>query len=347
MKNASSQKPSMKSLGHFNRKPIGGSREQVVSVSPLAPDQAIPIVVRPVADEVDLALWAEENREFVKGLLLEHRAVLFRGFDIKRATDFKSFVMATSSGDLLEYTDRSTPRNEVDDGIYVSTIYPADQRINLHNEGTYWMTWPLKIYFCCLQAPEQGGQTPIADVRSVLARIDPEVIASFIEKRVMYVRNYNDGFGLTWQDVFQTQDPAQVEAYCRENEIDFEWKALGRLRTKQIRPAVRRHPRTREQVWFNHAAFFHICARDSEVRRGLLELFDEQDLPYMTYYGDGAQIAPSVVEQINEAYKSEKVVFQWQEGDILMLDNMSVAHGREPYKGDRQIIVAMAEPYRE
>ena len=30
--------------------------------------------------------------------------------------------------------------------------------------------------------------------------------------------------GLPWQDVFQTADKAEVEAYCRDNRIQFEWK---------------------------------------------------------------------------------------------------------------------------
>jgi hypothetical protein len=38
------------------------------------------------------------------------------------------------------------------------------------------------------------------------------------------------------------------------------------------------------------------------------------------------------------------VAFPWQKGDILLLDNMLVAHGRAPYAGPRKVVVAMAEP---
>jgi alpha-ketoglutarate-dependent taurine dioxygenase len=294
-----------------------------------------------------LSTWARENQVKVESLLLEHRALLFRGFDITTPADFKAVVLATSDGNLLEYTDRSTPRYTVTDGVYVSTIYPADQRIDLHNEGTYWISWPLKLYFCCLKAADQGGETPIADVRAVLSRIDPVVRQRFSDKKIMYVRNYNDGFGLTWQEVFQTNDSLEVEAYCRKNAIEFEWKDGARLRTRQVRPATRNHPRTDEMVWFNHGAFFHISARDEGVSKGLLGMFDEQDLPYMTYYGDGTSIAESDIHHISDAYESERIVFAWEPGDILLLDNMSVAHGRQPYSGERRIIVAMAEPHTE
>jgi hypothetical protein len=40
----------------------------------------------------------------------------------------------------------------------------------------------------------------------------------------------------------------------------------------------------------------------------------------------------------------EKRAFAFQTGDVLMLDNMLAAHGREPYGGQRSVLVAMAEP---
>jgi alpha-ketoglutarate-dependent taurine dioxygenase len=347
MDSPSSQKPSLKGLGSVSRKPIDLSRREAVKADHLKPGQPIPFVVEPLADRINLMAWARDNREFIDSLLLKHRALLFRGFDVNTVADFKNFATLTCNGGLLEYNDRSSPRHEVGDRVYVSTVYPAGRRINLHNEGSYWFAWVLKIYFCCLKAAEQGGETPIADVRRVFDRLSSSVKESFEQKGVMYVRNYNDGFGLTWQEAFQTGNRAEVEAYCQHNEIESEWKEGGRLRTRQVRPAVRQHPRTGEPVWFNHAAFFHISSREPEVREGLTEAFDEQDLPYMTFYGDGTPIEASAIEEIKEAYQQEKIIFTWRDGDVLLLDNMSIAHGRESYKGDRRIVVAMGEPYRE
>jgi hypothetical protein len=69
------------------------------------------------------------------------------------------------------------------------------------------------------------------------------------------------------------------------------------------------------------------------------------DLPNNTYYGDGSPIESSVLDEIREAYRREAASFAWQEGDILMLDNMLVAHSRNPYVGRREVLVAMAEPF--
>jgi len=337
-------KPANPKLGAGKRKPVKTSADTLVKTRYFC-SQPIPLVVEPEIPGVNLLTWAANNQETVKTWLLQHRALLFRNFNITTTAQFDQFIQATSNAGLLEYRDRSSPRHEVGDKIYTSTDYPPDQSIFLHNEGTYWQTYPLKIYFCCLTVATQGGETPIADSQKILQRIDPKIRDYFIEKQVLYVRNYNDGFGLPWQTVFQTTDKAVVEEYCRNHAIEFEWKAGNRLRTCQVRPAIAQHPLTGEKVWFNHAAFFHVSTLPLPIRQALLAEFAEADLPHNTYYGDGSLIEPFVLDEIRNAYHQETVIFPWQAGDILLLDNMLVAHGRRPFVGSRKVVVGMADPY--
>jgi len=345
VKTVKKKKMSLKKIGAIDRQAVKVPNEgELVTTRPLRAEGG-PLVVEPAVEGVDLASWASASGEKVRGWFEEHRAVLFRGFEITDVESFQAVVNATTEGELLEYRDRSTPRTTVGEGIYVSTIYPADQHIKLHNEGTYWRFFPGRIYFCALKTAEEGGETPIADVRKVLARLDPEVRERFREHGVLYVRNYNDGLGLPWQEVFQTESREEVEEYSRKNQIEVEWKEGGRMRSRQRRPAIRRHPESGEDVWFNHAAFFHVTSLEPSMRETLLADFGEEGLPYNTYYGDGSPIGAEVVAEIHAAYDAEKIVFSWQPGDILMLDNLCFAHGRRPYKGERQIVVAMSEPY--
>jgi alpha-ketoglutarate-dependent taurine dioxygenase len=169
-------------------------------------------------------------------------------------------------------------------------------------------------------------------------------VERFVEKQWMYVRNFGDGLGLPWQSVFQTTDRAVVEQHCRRAGIEVEWKSEDRLRTRAVRPAVARHPRTGELVWFNHATFFHVSTLEPSVRDEMLRQFEEEDLPTNTYYGDGSPIEPSVLDELREAYRQEEIAFPWEEGDVLMVDNMLVAHGRAPYDGARKILVGMTQP---
>ena len=205
----------------------------------------------------------------------------------------------------------------------------------------------MKIWFHCIQPAHKGGRTPIADSRKIFKRLDPDIIKKFAQREVMYVRNYGEGLGLTWQEVFQTRDRPLVEAHCRNASIQFEWLGDSGLRTRQVRPAIRRHRRTGEMLWFNHAAFFHVTSLDANARDSLLAVINEEDLPYNTFYGDGSAIEPEVLDRIRAAYRDETVGFDWQTGDVLMLDNMLTSHGREPFEGPRKIAVAMAEPFAE
>lgn len=327
-------------LKNVKRRIVNLSSSKLVETGLMSSQQAIPLVVQPVIDGLDITQWVQNNRDLVDTLLLKHRALLFRGFKVKTAQEFKKFVKITSNGELLNYVDRTSPRTTVGEQVYTSTVYPSNYPILLHNELTYAIKYPLKIYFCCTKVAQTGGETPIADGRRVYQHIDEKILHQFIEKKWMLVRNYNDGFGLPWQEVFQTDDKAKVEAYCRENLIEFSWKEDSRLQTRQIREPVHYHPQTGEPIWFSHVGFFHY----TNLNADLLSEFNEHELPYNTYYGDGTPIAIPVIEHINQAYQQEKVIFQWEGGDILMLDNMSIAHGREPYKGEREVLVAMSEP---
>jgi alpha-ketoglutarate-dependent taurine dioxygenase len=52
-----------------------------------------------------------------------------------------------------------------------------------------------------------------------------------------------------------------------------------------------------------------------------------------------------VLEEVRRVYTEASVTFAWQKGDVLLLDNFLASHGREPFEGPRQVLVAMAQLY--
>ena len=335
--------PGINKLGAFRRRSIDVSAQELVKAEPLQSEDGLPLVVQPVEKRLSPVDWARNNQQFIEQNLLRYGAILFRGFNLSTIEDFAQFVSAFA-GELLPYNERSSPRHQIGPNIYTSTDYPANQGIFLHNENSYQNTWPMKIFFFCVTPATEGGETPIADCRKIGLRIDPEIKERFLQKKVMYVRNFGSGFGLTLQDAFQTTDKEVIEEHCRRAGIEVEWKGMDRLRTRAIRPALERHPVTGELIWFNHATFFHVSTLEAAVREALLMEFSEEDLPTNTYYGDGTPFDPVVLDQLREIYWKETVKFQWLKGDLLLLDNMLVAHGRAPFAGPRQIAVGMSEP---
>jgi alpha-ketoglutarate-dependent taurine dioxygenase len=122
-----------------------------------------------------------------------------------------------------------------------------------------------------------------------------------------------------------------------------EWTDSGGLRVKQRCRAVLRHPRTGEMTFFNQVQLHHIYCLEPAVRQSLLTMFNLEDLPRHVYYGDGSAIEECVMDHIGEVYEKNAVRFQWQHGDMITLDNMLTAHGRDPYSGLRKIVVALGD----
>ena len=303
----------------------------------------LPLLLQPGAGGVDPVAWAAARRDFLAEQLDRHGGILLRGFGLSTERDFESFV-AAACGSPLAYSERSSPRTQVSGHIYTSTDHPAEQSIFLHNEQSYNLSFPQKIVFFCMRPAERGGETPIADTRRVFARLPEEVRDRFLDQGYMYVRNFGCGMGLSWQEAFQTEDPAEVEQYCRANGIEWEWGRDDRsLRTRQVRRAAALHPRTGEPAWVNHITFFHVSTLEPRLREVLLAELGVEGLPNNTYYGDGTPIEPEVTELLRAAYRTETVAFPWQQGDVLLLDNMTVAHGRNPFSGPRKVVVGMAD----
>ncbi|NEY32352.1 TauD/TfdA family dioxygenase [Streptomyces sp. PRKS01-65] len=284
------------------------------------------------------------DREGLRAALRERGALLLRGFDVQGPDGFAALVRALS-GEPLPYTERSSPRSVIKGNVYTSTDYPPGEEIFLHNENAYQASWPLTLFFHCVRPPLTGGATPLADTRRVLAAIDEEVRREFERRRWMVVRNYGDLVGLPWQEAFGTTDRAEVERYCRDRGIQARWLPGGGLRTRAVRDAVHRHPVTGEPVWFNHATVFHVSTLPASARRGLLEMLGEENLPSQTYYGDGEAIPDDVMDHLRACYRAASTRFDYRADDVLVIDNMLVCHGREPFTGPRRIAVAMAEPY--
>ena len=302
----------------------------------------IPLIVTAPDAATDSAAWFASQRDWIDDALLEHGALLFRGFPMGTEQAFD--MLATELfGERLAYVYRSTPRTSVGKNIYTTTEYPADEHIPLHNENAYQRDWPLRLAFCCLQAAASGGQTPLADTGRVTLGLPEALIDRFRERGVMYVRNYYDYLDLPWQTVFQTEDKAEMEAFCEARDIEVHWKPDGGLRTVQRAQALATHPRVGRELWFNQAHLFHVSALDADTRSALTDLFPEEDLPRNAFYGDGTPISESDLSEIRGAFEREKVMFDWKAGDVLLLDNMLVSHGRAPFTGQRRVLAALGE----
>ena len=315
-----------------------------ISVEALETVGGMPLLLNVDTGGRRLLEWAAEEAAAIEQVVQQNGALLLRGLPVHSSKQFGDVLSLLFGGELLDYAYRSTPRTELRGKVYTATEYHADQAIPQHNENAYANNWAMRIGFLCLLPSEQGGATPIGDSRRVYQMIPAGIRERFERHGVMYVRNYSD-VDLPWQEVFQTGDKAEVERYCAANGIDCEWRPDNGLRTVQVNPASAVHPVTGEKVWFNQAHLFHVSSLQPEVRSSPLAALGEDELPRNTFYGDGSPIEEEVLDQIRAVYDRTTLAFPWQQGDLLLLDNMLFTHGRQPYVGERKVLVGMARPH--
>jgi alpha-ketoglutarate-dependent taurine dioxygenase len=305
--------------------------------------RGFPLVIERDGEPAGLVTFAREHRDLLNARVREHGAVLLRGFETAAPEAFAALVTALG-GLPLDYVHGNSPRTKLTSAnVYTSTEYPPEFPIPLHNEMSYASRWPRRLFLHCVTAPTAGGRTPIADSREILRRLPGGVRERFTTKGVLYAQNLHGGMGLgrSWQDTYETADAATVEGHLRDLEVDFEWTADGGLRTRQRRPATLVHPELGEEVWFNQADQWHWSGAGPGLGEELVDLLGEDDLPTSCSYGDGSPIALGDLAEVRRVSQECAVRFDWRPGDLMMLDNMRLAHGREPYSGQRRILLAM------
>jgi alpha-ketoglutarate-dependent taurine dioxygenase len=313
-------------------------------------EHSLPVVFSPAQGKPDASAligWLKEHEAELEAALTEVGGVLLRGFDLPDEDAFQQ-VAQSYLHELLPYMEGQSPRTKVREaGIYTSTEYPKDQTVTLHHELSYSADPPPRILFFCKVEATTGGETPVVDGRRVAEKLDPAVRERFERLGVLYFKHMHGdpeggiGRGKSWQAHFETDDRAKVEAYLRRNQVEFEWNADQSLTTRQKRPALVPHRGDGRAVWFNQANLWHLSNFPERVQKNLLKLLTEKQLPTHAYYGDGSPIAAEDMQHVRQVCLDESTKFLWKSGDLMILDNHTVAHGRMPFDGPRKVLVAL------
>lgn len=299
--------------------------------------------ILPVAGPVDAAGWAAEHRELLTATLLTHGAVLVRGLGVHDAATLER-VSARLMASTVTDRESFARRRPLGGPVFSSLEWPADQPMCMHHEQSYLLEIPRLLAVGCFTAPASGGCTGLADAEAVLAALPAALVARFAETGWMVKRSFQNVIGVSWRDAFGAAGRGAAEKYLVDNRISFDWQEPDGLRTRQVRDAVPQHPVTGRPVWCNQIAFLNEWTMDPAVREYLVMQLGADGLPFTTCYGDGEPITAETIDTINEVYESLTVREPWQAGDLLLVDNIRMAHSREPYQGDRETGMVQGDP---
>ncbi|WP_434711740.1 non-ribosomal peptide synthase/polyketide synthase [Pseudomonas sp. D3-27] len=338
--------PKADKLGKFLKRsatPAARPRPALVRESLVAAPQRFPLMLEPGDPHLDVIEWVRQNRPFIEQKLAEHAGILFRGFELDGIQGFEAFAEAIQPGLYGQYGD--LPKKEGGKNTYRSTPYPERKMILFHNESSHQDRWPRKQMFYCEQAAPVGGATPVVDCRLMYEKLPADLREKFEDKGLLYVRTFTDKLDVSWQHFFKTEDRREVEARCRAGGIQWRWLDNDELQTRTPGPAIITHPITGEKSFFNQVQLHHIHWLEPDVRQDLLSMYGLDRMPRHVYYGDGTPIEDEVMARIGELYEACAVRFDWRKGDVILLDNMLVAHARDPFEGPRKIVVAMGDMY--
>ncbi|MDQ1035476.1 alpha-ketoglutarate-dependent taurine dioxygenase [Streptomyces sp. V3I8] len=331
-----------------DRRTTEGNHPMTSSSRTLLPDLDLrpgsPPVLRAGAVH-DARAWAGAHRDALRAVVAGHGSVLVRGLGLGDP-DTTADVFRLLSDSLMPDRESFAPRRTYADGVYSSSKWPPNQQMCMHHELSYALDLPGLMLFACLDAPDGGGATAVADAVDVLNALPGALTERFAREGWLLTRTYNDEIGATLAESFGTEDRAAVEGYCRSHAIETAWQDDGSLHTRQRRAAVVRHPVTGQPCWFNQIAFLNEWTMDPEVREYLVDVYGPDGLPFNTRHGNGDPIGEDVVREINAVYEAHTAREPWRSGDLLLVDNIRTAHGREPFEGPREVLAALADPVR-
>jgi alpha-ketoglutarate-dependent taurine dioxygenase len=343
------------------------STNQRILGPPHPPNTPIPLALqpskstKPTLESAIATVKSLQRTETLTSLLAKHGTLLFRGLPIHSASDFSAFAHA------FGFSPHEIIGIVVDRPLLAPNVAPANEapkevRIYNHNESPQVPHAPEYVFFYANRAPNKGGETPISSSLELFHRTRseiPEFIDLLAEKgvksSVTYTveRQYVGGstlrqaFGKEFVDGDDEQTKrskveAQISRYGRGQYTTFEWSdgadGQGQVLTLTHHlPVIRTQPGTNLPTLFTGLAAYYKNNLEAKTGSGA----GRKNVAVQTF-GDGTPIPEEYLATLARITDEIRVLHRWQEGDVLVFDNVIAQHGREPWEGDQGDRVVLA-----
>jgi alpha-ketoglutarate-dependent taurine dioxygenase len=328
-----------------------------VQLTPYERGQGLPLFIQPTEPRLKTHAdhfrdWYWDHAQAIDALLYEAGALVFRGFALGNTEEFDTLV-ANYEPLAGGYSGGSTPRGQLAERVFEATSSPPYLQIAIHQEMVYLPTYPERLAFFCRMPAVEGGETILGDMRRLTAELDRDFVSQVDSLGVLYTRNLRDRnistgsaqfdpIHKSWQDAFFTEDPDEAVRQAEAMGLGAEWLDDASLSVTYLAPGLIDHPRTGERMWFNQIQTFNLGTHNTEN----YHLYEEQygasgRFPFEATLGDGTRLTSKQAYALAETAERCAVAFPWSSGDLLLIDNYRVAHGRNTFTGLRDVQVAL------
>ncbi|KAF2791864.1 Clavaminate synthase-like protein [Melanomma pulvis-pyrius CBS 109.77] len=326
-------------------------------------DHAFPLALKanenwnPTLDEAVASIKRASESDEIFQLVKSHGgAVLLRGLPIKTPDDY-SRVAHAFGFQAHEEVGRPPIRTVLAPNVKTANEGPPELPIWPHNEYGWSIVNPAWLTFSCLAVPPTGGATPIISsigLANALQKRAPVFYEKLLAQGVRYVYRYgreqvqsNTGasiFAAYGQHIESGDDEEtireKVENEVRRHSNRFEWHEDGSLSVTHIVPIIRKHTSTGQKTWFGNLTSAYGRSRHHGATEPPYRGDDDSYHPPPTY-GDGTVIENEYLELALNIAEEMQVDVEWEEGDVVLLDNYAVMHSRRPWVGKRTVLAAL------
>lgn len=315
-----------------------------------------PYAVRPLAQRFGAVVEARGERPLadleppeIARLFVDSGAVLLRGFQVDspgflELTSVYCRAFMTYQGGGIRFGPLDRQSIGGNPTLLTTTGHTQGFAMDLHGEMYYLKKRPEVLWFYCETAPDKAGETTLCDGQQLLGLLPAETRRFLQAHRIRYIRRLGEG---EWQTAFQSQSLDEVRRICDENGTAFRLLPDGEgIETEFIDSAFSSSPTLRAEIFINNLVLIHRIEQAFEsgwVKKNLTSM-KARVSPMVARLEDGSRFPDAMIEEIRELSKQILLAHAWRKGDILMIDNTRVLHGRKDAAGSpRTIYVRMAE----
>lgn len=293
--------------------------------------------------------FADFDAEQISDLFKANRALYFKGWNLK-LEDFQelssklchNFSCYEGGGFRFKELDREFVSS--DKTIMTTTGHTQGFPIPLHGEMHYLGTPPPLIWFYCKTPGGTTGQTTLCDGLELAQRLPEKVKKHFRGKNIKYSRFLSDGL---WQSSFLTDDPEKAMEICKQQKVDFKYdKVKSEFITEYVTNPLPDTGYATGPKYINNIlniASVEWAFDSGWVKENFASDFGER-CPMIVRMEDGSRIPSEILDEVRDTAESLTVNIDWNSGEVLMVDNLSVLHGRrESLNPEREVFVRMGD----